>query len=185
MEDFLNRLKQKVEIREQIKQRDDLYFITIKKEQTELVLRYIKDNEKFKHLSFMQAVDYLDDSKFMLIYMLYSFSRKVSLGVSVFIDRKEAIMTSMHNIWPHLWQYQREIKEMYGIDFPSSPRVNEDFILESWDNMPPMRRDFDTLKYSEETYYQRPGRKTNDPKEYMRKKLYNDFVKTPKLRDDK
>ena len=27
-------------------------------------------------------------------------------------------------------------------------RVDEDFMLEGWDDMPPMRRDFDTAKYS-------------------------------------
>jgi len=35
-----------------------------------------------------------------------------------------------------------------------------------------MRRDFDTKKYSEETYFPRPGRKTHDPKTYMKEKLY-------------
>jgi NADH-quinone oxidoreductase subunit C len=68
--------------------------------------------------------------------------------------------------------YQRELKEMFGIDFQGSPRVNEAFILEGWDNIPPMRRDFDTKKYSEETYFPREGRGTNDPSEYMKQKLY-------------
>ncbi|WP_416208189.1 NADH-quinone oxidoreductase subunit C [Halomonas sp.] len=34
---------------------------------------------------------------------------------------------------------QRELKEMFGIDFPGSPRVDEPFVLESWDDIPPMR----------------------------------------------
>lgn len=184
MEEVINELKTKVEVLNFTEQRNDLYFVTVKKEQTELVLRYLKDNQGFKHLSFMQAVDYLENNQFMLTYLLYNFEKKVSLGVNVFIDRKEAEMTSMHQIWEHVWQYQRELREMYGINFPDSPRVDETFILESWDEMPPMRRDFDTLKYSEETYFQRPGRKTNDPKKYMRKKLYDNFVKAPNLRGE-
>jgi NADH-quinone oxidoreductase subunit C len=40
-----------------------------------------------------------------------------------------------------------------------------------------MRREFDTKKYSEETYFPRPGRKTNDPAEHMKKKLYPDEEK--------
>jgi hypothetical protein len=35
-----------------------------------------------------------------------------------------------------------------------------------------MRREFDTKKYSEETFFARPGRSTNDPEDTMRKKLY-------------
>ena len=65
-----------------------------------------------------------------------------------------------------------EIKEMYGIDFPGSPRVDDSFLLEGWDDIPPMRRDFDTVKYSEETYFPREGRTTNDPGTYMKEKLY-------------
>jgi len=35
-----------------------------------------------------------------------------------------------------------------------------------------MRREFDTLKYAEETYFPRPGRETHDPATYMKQKLY-------------
>jgi NADH-quinone oxidoreductase subunit C len=47
-------------------------------------------------------------------------------------------------------------------------------MLEGWDDIPPMRREFDTKKYSEETYFPRPGRETKDPAEHMKKKLYPD-----------
>jgi NADH-quinone oxidoreductase subunit C len=35
-----------------------------------------------------------------------------------------------------------------------------------------MRRDFDTLDYSEKTYFPRPGRTTHDPREHMKEQLY-------------
>jgi NADH-quinone oxidoreductase subunit C len=44
-----------------------------------------------------------------------------------------------------------------------------DFLLEGWTAMPPMRRDFDTVKYCEETYDFRPGRLHVDPKEVRAK----------------
>ena len=81
-------------------------------------------------------------------------------------------MDSIHHIWIHAETDQREIKELFGIDFPGSPGVDEDFVLEDWDEIPPMRRDFDTLEYSERTFFQREGRKTYDTKEYMKSKLY-------------
>jgi NADH-quinone oxidoreductase subunit C len=88
------------------------------------------------------------------------------------IDRTEATMTSAHHLWKQIATYQRELKEMYGIDFPGSPGLNESFILEGWDNIPPMRRDFDTKKYAAETFFPRERPKTNDPGEYMKSKLY-------------
>ena len=102
-----------------------------------------------------------------------------NFAVRVLIKRDNAEMISIHKLWKHAWQYQRELKEMFGINFPDSPRVDESFVLEGWEEMPPMRRDFDTLEYSTKTFYQRPGRSTNDPKKYMEKKLYKDFAKSP------
>ena len=69
-------------------------------------------------------------------------------------------MISIHHLWEQAATYQQEIHEMFGINFPGSPGVDENFILEGWQNIPPMRRDFDTLKYSVETYFPREGRET-------------------------
>jgi NADH-quinone oxidoreductase subunit C len=63
---------------------------------------------------------------------------------------------------------------MFGIDFPGSPRVDESFVLEGWDEIPPMRREFDTREYSERTYFPRPGRSTAETKAHMKEKLYPD-----------
>ncbi len=185
MEQILNRIKDKIEIKISTKKRDDLYFFTVEKEQIEFILSYLKEQENFTHLAFMQAVDYLEDGKFQLTYMLYNYKIHINLGVNVLIDRKKAEMFSMHKLWPHIWQYQREIHELFGINFPGSPRVNESFVLEGWEEIPPMRRDFDTLEYSEKTFYQRPGRSTNDPKEYMKEKMYKNYADTPTIRREK
>ena len=184
MEKILKKLNEKIDDLVIVKQRDDLYFINIKKEHTDFVLRYLKLEESFKHLAFMQAVDYIENNQFQITYMLFNYDNKINLGINIMIDREKAEMDSMHKVWPTIWQYQREIHEMYGIDFPDSPRVNESFVLEGWEEMPPMRRDFDTLEYSNRTFYPRPGRSTNDPKEYMKEKMYNDFAKSPKIRRD-
>jgi NADH-quinone oxidoreductase subunit C len=92
--------------------------------------------------------------------------------IRVPLDRDTPVMGSIHHLWAQAATYQRELHEMFGIDFPGSPRVDEPFILEGWQNIPPYRRDFDTKRYAEETYFPRPGRSTNDPAEYMKKKLY-------------
>ena len=181
MEELINKLKQMISIDSSTKQRDDLYFITVREEQLDMILSHLKNYEGFTHLAFLQAVDFLEDNKFQLTYMLYNY---VNLGIKVLIGREKAEMISIHKLWDHAWQYQREIHEMYGIDFPGSPRVNESFVLEGWEEIPPMRRDFNTLEYSTKTFYQRPGRSTNDPKEYMKKKMYKNFAKPPKIRRD-
>jgi NADH-quinone oxidoreductase subunit C len=50
--------------------------------------------------------------------------------------------------------------------------VDEDFMLEGWDEIPPMRREFDTKAYAERTFFPRPGRKSTDPRSHMQEQLY-------------
>jgi len=184
MNKLIEKLKTLVDITQVKAQRDDLYFITTRSEQLTMLLAHLKEVEKFTHMAFFQAVDYIEDEKFMLTYMLYNYERKVNLAVNVFIARKNPTMDSIDYLWPHAWQYQREIKEMYGIDFPNSPRVDESFVLEGWEEIPPMRRDFDTLEYSERTFYPRPGRSTNAPQDYMKEQKYPNYDNAPKIRRD-
>ena len=97
------------------------------------------------------------------------------------IDRDNAEMPSSHHLWKQIETYQRELREMYGINFPGSPNIEDNFILEGWDEIPPMRREFDTKKYSEKTFFPRDGRKTYDPATYMRDKLYPNSPTTVKV----
>jgi len=59
----------------------DYNFITVENEQLEMILSHLKNNEGFTHLAFLQAVDFIEDGKFQLTYMLYNYETKVNLGV--------------------------------------------------------------------------------------------------------
>lgn len=172
MKELLDRIKEKFDIKNIIDRRNDLIFLSIEKKFTLELLTYLRDFENYKHLVLLTAVDWLEEGKFQLTYLLNNPETKTEIGVRVFIDRENATMTTGHHLWPALRTYQKELREMFGIDFPNSPGVNESFILEGWEGMPPYRRDFDTKEYSEKTYFPRPGRKTYDPAEYMKQKLY-------------
>ena len=172
MKEFIKDLGYKFNISEIQYQRKNLTFLTIDKENVVQLLAYLRDYEGFNHFVLMTAVDWIEDGLFQLTYILNSSEKKVDLGIRTKILREKAEMTTVHNLWNQVATYQRELNEMFGINFPGSPRVDESFILEGWDNIPPMRRDFDTKKYAEETFFPRPGRSTNDPSEYMKQKLY-------------
>jgi NADH-quinone oxidoreductase subunit C len=156
------------------KQRENLYFVETDKIHMLALITNLRDLHGFRHLVLITAVDRIEDGIFQLTYILNNDKLKQDIGVRVFLDRENPEMESIHHLWKQAATYQRELREMFGINFPGSPRLDKPFILEGWDGMPPYRRDFDTLKYSEETYFPRPGRSTNDPAEYMKQKLYPD-----------
>jgi len=155
-------------------QRPDLGFLTVSREQLRPLLLHLRDREGFTHLVLLTAVDWIEDEQFQLTYLLHDRINARDMGVRLMLPREEASMESIHDLWPTAATYQRELREMFGIDFPASPRVDEDFILEGWADLPPYRRDFDTLEYAQDTYKDRPGRETRDPAQYMKEKLYPD-----------
>lgn len=172
MEEMLKRLDERFFIQKKDVQRNNLAFVTVKQNVAVEAVTYLRDYEGYRHLVMISAVDYIEQNLFQLTYLLHNYQTHTDIGVRVEIDRERPVMDSIHHLWAAAQVYQRELKEMFGIDFPGSPRVNEPMILEGWDSIPPMRKEFDTKKYSAETYFPREGRFTLDPKDEMEKKLY-------------
>lgn len=174
MNELIKKLKDQFGIFDILSTKTHQTFFTVDKIKLVSLITNLKEIEDFSVLILISAVDWIEDGKFQLTYLLNHPDHKQDFGIRVFINREDASMDSIHRLWKHAATFQREMKEMFGIDFPGSPRVDEPFLLEGWDDIPPMRREFDTKKYSEETYFPRPGRKTNDPAEYMKQKMYPD-----------
>jgi len=172
MQEILNKLIDRYAIEPIQYKRNNQAFVTIEKNRLPDVLSWLRDYENYTHLAFITAVDYPEIEKIQLTYMLHNYLKHKDIGLRVLLDRTNPEMVSVHHLWKQVATYQRELREMFGIDFPGSPGLQEDFALEGWDDIPPMRRDFDTREYSEKTYFPRPGRQTHDPQEYMKQKLY-------------
>ena len=141
--------------------------LQVSKANGERLIRELRDREGFTHLNFIACTDWIEDGIFRLVYMLHNYATGQNIGVHVDIGRDNAEMTSIHTLWAQAWTYQRELRELWGINFPGSPRVEEDFCLEGWDEIPPMRREFDTVEYCERTFTSREGRGTVNPREHM------------------
>ena len=155
-----------------MRRRSGLAFVDVRREFLRPVLTELRDVEGFAHLVLLTAVDWIEDGTFQLTYLVNNRKKALDLGLRLTIDRMMATGEPIHDLWSTAATYQRELREMFGIAFPGSPRVNEEFILEGWTDMPPYRRDFDTLAYSQQTYRDRPGRETAVARDHMKHKLY-------------
>jgi NADH-quinone oxidoreductase subunit C len=136
---------------------DNRLDFTVKKETVSSILFYLKEEMGFRHLSHIAYVDWIEEGEFELVYILWSPADKVKLFVHTRIDRENPVMDNIDMIWRQANTYEREIKEMLGIEFPGLVAPDE-FILEDWEDLPPFRRDFDTLEYVNRTFWHRPGR---------------------------
>ena len=154
------------------RRRSDLCYVLVPAGEAVAAITHLKHSWGFSHLVFFTAIDLIERSLFRLTYLLHSYDAGLDIGVQVDINRDAPVADSIHHLWAGAATYERELKEMFGIDFPGCPRVDEPFALEGWDEIPPMRRDFDTREYSERTFFPREGRKKHDKIEVMKKELY-------------
>ncbi|HHB80384.1 MAG TPA: NADH-quinone oxidoreductase subunit C [Aliiroseovarius sp.] len=172
MQHIYENLSKSVPLGEMTLQRDNLAFITLERAHLRAALQHLRDREGYSHLVLLTAVDWIEEGQFQLTYLVSNRQANKDVGLRVLLAREDARMDSIHDLWPTAATYQRELREMFGIDFPGSPRLNEEFILEGWQEIPPYRRDFDTKVYAEQNFSHREGRVTKDPAQHMKAQLY-------------
>ncbi|RLE45368.1 NADH-quinone oxidoreductase subunit C, partial [Candidatus Woesearchaeota archaeon] len=130
---------------------DDYQFsVGIKKEQNISVLAYLQLLD-FKELALLTAVDWIDDGEFEIVYNLFSYSRNQQILVKTRIKRNKPNIQSIVNLWETAEMYERDTHEFFGINFIGNDKLIPLF-LHNWLDIPPMRKDFDSLAYSDEVY---------------------------------
>ncbi|MBO8160522.1 MAG: NADH-quinone oxidoreductase subunit C [Thermosipho sp. (in: Bacteria)] len=105
----------------------------------------------YSHLSIITAVDWIEENKFELVYILFSWNDGGKFIVSTKIDRKKAKFVTVKHLWPIARYYERELHEFFGISFEGNDDMRPLF-LENWDDLPPLRKDFDPMEYSKKKF---------------------------------
>lgn len=126
--------------------------ISIRLENEELVsgLNFLKSHS-YIHLATISCVDWIEDNQFELIYHLFSYEDKISLSVKTKINRQKSRFVTIKNLWGVAKYYERDIHDFFGIKFTGNDNMDE-LILENWNEIPPMRKDFKTRQYVDKKY---------------------------------
>jgi len=154
---MIEKLKQHYEIEQK---NERLFKIRIKKEELITAISFISSNTNFITLSQISCTDWIEDEVFALNYILTTDIRDKNLMVEVNIVRDNSELPTLLNLFPQAEVMERDLHEMYGIKFLGNPTLY-DFALENWNNIPPLRREFDTLAYVNEQFNFRGGREDN------------------------
>lgn len=133
----------KQQIAFEIKQADVHHILTVLK------------SSGWKQLSYLSAVDWPEENKFELVYILFNWDKPVYIQLRTKIDRDNPVMDSILPIFPGVKYYEREAHEFFGIKFPGNPDYEKQLILENWDDIPPLRKDFDPGAYSDKLFSSR------------------------------
>lgn len=135
-------------------QRERRIWINISSKEFYNILQKLKD-AGFDHLSSLSVTDWLEEGKFEITYHLWSYKFKVLLTIKTKIDRNKAKIKSIYPIYDrNAWIHEREMHELFGIEFEGNPDLSPLF-LEEWKDKPPFRRDFNWHDYVRSKYYKK------------------------------
>ncbi|BEP29942.1 NADH-quinone oxidoreductase subunit C [Helicovermis profundi] len=105
----------------------------------------------YEHLANINGVDYINENEFEVVYQIYSYSEKIHIIFKVRIPREEPVIQSIVDLWEQAQFYEQEVHEFYGIYFEGNKDLSHLF-LENWNDLPPLRKDFNTEQFSEELF---------------------------------
>ena len=139
-------------------------YINIENENLLEVILFLKNNNqtKFKQLIDITAVDYPENEKrFKLVYLFLSHEFNSRIIVDFFVNENE-VVTSLTSVFPSSNWMEREVFDMYGINFKDHPdlrRILTDYGFEGF----PLRKDFPLTGHTEVRYSEDKKKVINEP----------------------
>jgi NADH-quinone oxidoreductase subunit C len=95
----------------------------------------------------LTAVDWVpQEPRFQLSYHIVSHSLRRRVRLRVLVDSADASVPSITAAWPSANFYEREVFDLFGIDFPGHPRLTRIMMPEDWQGHP-LRKDYPVEGY--------------------------------------
>jgi NADH-quinone oxidoreductase subunit C len=101
----------------------------------------------YTFLEDVTAVDwYPQEPRFQLSYHILSMSLKQRLRLVVQLNSDNAAVDSITSVWPSANFYEREVFDLFGVDFPGHPRLTRIMMPTDWEGHP-LRKDYPVEGY--------------------------------------
>ncbi len=143
-----------------IVKRDDLYKVTVTKDRVFELITFVGNNYDYKTLNAITCTDWIEDGHFAITYIMTTLDRKSTFMIQTMINREDAHINTLSKDFAQAEIMERDLAEMYGINFIGHNNLKE-LSLENWVHTPPLRREFDTLKFVNDQLTFREGREDN------------------------
>lgn len=152
----------------------------VEKQDVHQILTTLKTHG-WTQLSYLSAIDWIEENEFELVYILMNWEKALHIQIRSRIDRENPSMNSILPIFEGCKYYEREAHEFFGIKFPGNPDFEKQLILENWDDMPPLRKDFDPRAYSDAHFAKREYTKdfteqNNQPSKQKKRENRKSFI---------
>jgi NADH-quinone oxidoreductase subunit C len=140
--------------------RDDLAKVSVSRFKVFELIDFLVEHYNYVSLNAITCTDWIEEEHFAITYMLTHINRKHTFMVQTMILRENAHIDSLVKRFKQAQIMERDLHEMYGIDFLGNNNLTE-LSLENWIHTPPLRREFDTLEFVNKHLTFREGRDDN------------------------
>lgn len=118
--------------------------LTVKKDDIVAVCTFLRDDpeSRFDYLSDLCGADaYKPESRFEVIYNLYSLTAKQRLRLKVLVDETDLHVPSVTAVWSGAEWPEREAFDMFGIIFDGNKDLRRMYMPEEFEYFP-LRKDY-------------------------------------------
>ncbi|MDO8123245.1 MAG: NADH-quinone oxidoreductase subunit C [Candidatus Hermodarchaeota archaeon] len=112
---------------------------------------YLKD-QGFSRCLTVAVIDWIDQGEFEIYYVVHHLESNIYVKVATRIARSKPAITSLSTIWKSATMHEREMWELFGVNFVGNTMLKPLF-LENWTEKPPLRKDFNWHTYVDKEYF--------------------------------
>ncbi|MBF0275364.1 MAG: NADH-quinone oxidoreductase subunit C [Nitrospinae bacterium] len=115
------------------------------------VCLFMRDDKELSYtLLSDQSGNHFEEGHFEVLYHLYSFDHNHRIRLRVKLEDEKQSINSVVDVWPTANWFEREIYDMYGIEFNNHPDMRRILMPEYWKGHP-QRKDY-PLQYVPERF---------------------------------
>lgn len=120
-------------------------FARIEAEANIEICQYLKEQHRFIYLSDVFGIDrFTSDERFEVVYNLFSMRDQERLFLKVRLPEENPVIQSVTPIWKSANWMEREVYDMFGIEFTDHPDFRRIYMPEDFEYYP-LRKEFPLL----------------------------------------
>jgi len=135
---LLNQFPEAVEESREI---SEVSTLTVKANEIVYICAFLKEDAelRFDYLMSLSAVDWPD--RFDVVYHLYSIPHRHYVTLKVKVDKQKPLVPSVTSVWKAANWQEREVYDMFGIEFDGHPDLRRILLEPDWEGFP-LRKDY-------------------------------------------
>lgn len=120
-------------------------FIRVETDSIVDICQFLKNELHFIYLSDVFGIDrYTSEERFEVVYNLLSLRDVTRVFLKVRCEEENPVVESVSSVWPAANWFEREVYDMFGVNFANHPDLRRVFMPEDFEYFP-LRKEFPLL----------------------------------------